>query len=281
MAFIGDSLARNQMESLLCLLSTVETPKSIEKDEDDKFTTWEFSKHNFTLTAFWSQFLVAATARVVNGTDTGGFHLHLDRVDTKWSEKLPSIDYAVFSDAHWFFRQNYLYEGGNLIGCIYCQAPNMTDLGPSLAIERAFRAAFKAVNDCKNCKKIISFLRTYSPAHFENGAWNGGGGCNRTRPIRRDEVSKAGPDWEYRKVQEKEVEMARNAGEGRSNEFEVLDVTEMMSTRVDGHPGVHWGNQWMKGYSDCIHWCMPGPVDTWNELLLERIKRQNAISSQK
>ncbi|KAH6830230.1 hypothetical protein C2S53_000199 [Perilla frutescens var. hirtella] len=281
MAFIGDSLARNQMESLLCLLSTVEAPKSIEKDAEDRFTTWEFPKHNFTLTAFWSQFLVTATERRVNGTDTGGFHLHLDRVDTKWSEKLPSIDYAVFSDAQWFFRQNYLYESGNLIGCIYCQEPNVTDLGPGLAIGRAFRSAFKAVNNCKKCKKIIIFLRTFSPAHFENGAWNAGGGCNRTQPIQRDDVNKAGPDWEYRKVQEKEVDAARKAGEGRGNEFEVLDVTEMMSMRVDGHPGVHWGNQWMKGYSDCIHWCMPGPVDTWNELLLESIKRRNAISSQK
>lgn len=264
-------------------LLQVETPKSIEKDAEDRFTTWEFPKHNFTLTSLWSQFLVAvaAAARVVNGTDTGGFDLHLDRVDTRWSEKLPSIDYAVFSDAHWFFRQNNLYEGGKLVSCVYCQAPNVTAIEPGLVIRRAFRAAFKAINDCKNCKKVTSFLRTYSPAHFENGAWNAGGGCNRTRPIGRDEVNKAGVDWEYRKIQAEEVETARREGEGSGNVFEVLDVTEMMSTRVDGHPGVHWGNKWMKGYSDCIHWCMPGPIDTWNELLLETIKRQLTTTSSK
>ncbi|KAH6830231.1 hypothetical protein C2S53_000200 [Perilla frutescens var. hirtella] len=274
MAFIGDSLARNQMESLLCLLSTVDTPKSIEKDIEDKFTTWEFPKHNFTLTIFWSQFLVTATDHIVNGTPTGSFHMHLDRVDTKWSEKLPSIDYAVFSDGHWFIRPHYLYEGGNLIGCIYCEKPNVTDLGVDQAMGRAFRAAFKAVNDCKNCKKIVSFLRTFSPPHFENGEWNTGGSCSRTRPIRRDEVSRARPDWEYRKVQKEEVEVASKAGEVRGNEFEVLDVTEMMSMRVDGHPGVHWLNQWTNGYKDCVHWCMPGPIDTWNQLLLETIKRR-------
>ncbi|KAL8471418.1 hypothetical protein ACS0TY_028903 [Phlomoides rotata] len=218
----------------------------------------------------WSQFLVSAAERTVNGTATGGFHLHLDLVDSNWSEKLLYIDYAVFSDAHWFFRPNYLYEGGNLIGCVYCNDPNMTKFEPGFAIQRSFRAAFKAINDCKNCRKIFTLLRTYSPPHFENGAWNGGGKCNRTWPVGRDEVDKARPDWNYRKIQMEEMEVARKEG---GNQFEVVDVTEMMLMRPDGHPGLYWGNRWMKGYNDCIHWCMPGPIDAWNELLLELITR--------
>ncbi|KAL1538599.1 protein ALTERED XYLOGLUCAN 4-like [Salvia divinorum] len=279
MAFIGDSLARNHMESLLCLLATGETPTLIEKDEDDKFTTWEFPKHNFTLTALWSPFLVTATKIVVNGTETGGFHLHLDRPDPKWLEKLPSMDYAVFNGGHWYFRQNSLYEGGNIMGCVYCPDPNVTHFGPGLAIGRSFRTAFKAINECKKCKRIVTFVRTFSPQHFENGEWNTGGDCNRSRLIGPDEVDRARPDWEYRDIQVKEAEAARDAGRERGNVFDVIDVTEMMQTRVDGHPGVYWRNKWMKGFNDCLHWCMPGPADTWNELLLETIKRQNRISS--
>lgn len=256
----------------------VETPKAVEEDMKDKFATWEFKKHNFTLMALWSQFLVTATERLVNGTATGGFYLHLDKIDTNWSEKLPSIDYAVFSDAHWFFRQNYLYEGSNLVGCIYCQSPNVTDLGPGWAIRKAFRAAFKAINNCNNCRKIFTLLRTFSPSQFENGTWNNGGGCNRTQPTGREEVDKGWADWEYRKIQVEETEIAKKEGEESGNKFEVLDITEMMVMRPDGHPGVHWGNKWMKGYSDCIHWCLPGPIDVWNELLFELIKRQSVLS---
>ncbi|CAA3009109.1 ALTERED XYLOGLUCAN 4-like [Olea europaea subsp. europaea] len=273
MAFIGDSIGRNQMESLLCLLSTVETPKEVYKDAEDLFRTWEFSKHNFTLMAFWSQFLVTATERVFNGSATGGFDLQLDKVDQNWSKKLPLMDYVIFSDAHWFFRQNYLYESNNLIGCVYCQAPNVTDLGPSFAIKSAFQAAFKEINMCKNCKKIFAFLRTFSPSHFENGTWNTGGGCNRTRPIVREEVVGRDSDWEFKNIQVEEIEIARKIGEYKGNRFEILDITEIMVIRPDGHPGLYWGNPWMKGYSDCIHWCLPGPIDTWNELLLEMIKR--------
>lgn len=248
----------------------VETPKLIEKDEEDRFTTWEFPKHNFTLMALWSQFLVSATKIVVNGTDTGNFDLYLDRVDPSWSEKLPSLDYAVFSGGHWFIRSNRLYEGGDLIGRIFSDSPNVTNFGPGFAVRKALRAVFKAVNECRNCKKIISILRTFSPPHFENGEWNTGGGCNRTGPIGRDEVDRARPDWEYRRIQLEEVEMARIGG---NNDFEVVDVTEMMSVRVDGHPNSHWENRWKTSYRDCVHWCMPGPIDTWNELLLETIKR--------
>jgi len=27
--------------------------------------------------------------------------------------------------------------------------------------------------------------------------------------------------------------------------------------------------------ADCVHWCLPGPVDTWNEFLLQMLKMEN------
>ncbi|EPS60337.1 hypothetical protein M569_14465, partial [Genlisea aurea] len=261
-AFIGDSLARNQVDSLLCMLSEVSGRRKTEASGEDPSAKWEFSSRNVTLLLLRSQFLVAASEIFVNGTSTGGFRLHLDKLDAGWSEKLPTIDYAVFSDAHWFFRRNYLYQHGNLIGCVYCRDPNVTDLGPGFAIRRAFRAALDAVRDSD--RSIFAAVRTYSPSHFENGTWNTGGVCDRTAPTPVEETRRRATDREYRRIQVEEAAAAA---------AEVVDVTEMMTTRGDGHPGVHWGNRWMKGYSDCIHWCLPGPIDAWNELLLEVVRR--------
>ena len=201
--------------------------------------------------------------------------MHLDKVDDNWAPKLPVVDYAIFSDAQWFLRQNYLYEGGNLIGCIYCQEPNVTDLGPGLAIQRAFRTAFKYINDCKNCFGILTLLRTISPSQFENGTWKTGGSCVRTSPLAPEEIQDAGgADMEYRNIQMAEIESARKRGEKIGNRFDVLDVTGAMLMRPDGHPGLHWRNK-KKGYSDCVHWCLPGPIDVWNEFLLEVLRRQS------
>nr|CAD1825308.1 unnamed protein product [Ananas comosus var. bracteatus] len=231
MAFVGDSVARNQMDSLLCLLSQVEIPIDVYKDAEDRFRTWHFQSHNFTLTMLWTQFLVEATERDINGSE------------------------------------NYLYKGDKLVGCTFCSAPNVEGLGVTFAVRSAFRTAFKFLRSCdRREKKLLIVLRTFSPAHFENGAWNGGGSCNRTSPFSEEEMmSLSGINWEIRNAQVGEVERLKGSGE----KFEVLDVTKAMLMRPDGHPGTHWNNEWMRGYSDCVHWCIPGPVDLWNELLLK------------
>ncbi|KAJ6887169.1 hypothetical protein NC651_027500 [Populus alba x Populus x berolinensis] len=46
-----------------------------------------------------------------------------------------------------------------------------------------------------------------------------------------------------------------------------------MLMRPDGHPNSYWGNKWMKGYNDCVHWCIPGPIDAWNDFLIALLRR--------
>lgn len=137
----------------------VETPES-EGNPEDQNKTWMFREHNFTLTVFWSQFLVASTA--IGGTN--GFNIHLNIVDNWWSDQLPSIDYTVISASHWFFRPNYFYHNGHVIGCMACNHPGIINFEPGLAIRMAFRTALWAINDCPSCKKkIVTLVRTYTP----------------------------------------------------------------------------------------------------------------------
>ncbi|XAR71191.1 hypothetical protein NMG60_11028343 [Bertholletia excelsa] len=264
MAFIGDSVARNHVESLLCLLSLEETPSDVYKDSENRFRTWHFPLHDFTLMILWSKFLVSGKERLINGSGSGVFDLYLDRVDDKWAQKLPGLDYAVISDAHWFFRKIYLYHGTNITGCVYCKEPNVTDLGLGFALRMSFRAALAQINACPGCKKdMMTLLRTFSPAHFENGTWNTGGRCNRTRPLLEEEGGQTGKsDLELRDIQVEEVQRANEEGRGGGK-------------RPDGHPGSFWGNKWMRGYDDCVHWCLPGPIDAWNDLLLAVLQRSS------
>lgn len=250
-----------------------ETPVDIqEKDTEDRFRTWYFRSHDFILMTLWTKFLVVGTERTANGSGTGVFDLHLDKIDTSWTQKLPWINYVIISDGHWYFRKNYLYENDQLIGCIYCSEDNLKDYGPSFAIKKACRTALQHIHRCDNCDGLYTVLRTLSPAHFENGTWNGGGYCNRTRPLDSGEVSFTGTEWELRSAQVEEVQRIGKQEGRRGKWFRVLDVTKAMMMRADAHPDSHWNNQWMRGYSDCVHWCMPGPIDVWNELLLQVLK---------
>ncbi|XP_049935325.1 xyloglucan O-acetyltransferase 2-like [Nymphaea colorata] len=280
LAFIGDSVARNQMESLLCLLSQVETPQDIYKDAEDRDRYWFFPSHNFTLIVLWSKFLVQVEEITRNGPyDIDHTNIYINKPDMNWARRIHDLDYIVLSNGHWFFRKSYFYKGQKCVGCLYCggdggvEDKNMVDLGLEYGLGRAFRTALKLIDECKECKDgLVTFLRTFSPSHFENGAWNGGGGCNKTMPLGEESVDLEGMDWRVRNTQIEELERVRKGGR-KKRRIEVLDVTESMLVRADGHPDKHWGGYEYVNRSDCVHWCLPGPIDAWNEMLLEAMKR--------
>ncbi|KAM0859453.1 hypothetical protein ACQ4PT_033025 [Festuca glaucescens] len=269
LAFAGDSMGRNQMESLLCLLSQVEAPIKVHSDTEDKFITWHFRSHNFTLMALWTKFLVEESQREINGTLLQSHDMHLDKLDARLAANLHEINILVVSGSRWFFRKNYLYEEGKLIGCIYCSEDNITNFSVISVIQRAFRTALSNLDSHQESRLQLTVVRTATTAHFENGDWDTGGTCNRTGPVGEGTAMTGTGELEIRNVQVEEANRAQkeNNHKRRMN-IEVLDITKAMSMRPDGHPGLHWDNQWMKGYSDCSHWCLPGPIDTWNELLL-------------
>lgn len=278
LAFIGDSLARNQMDSLLCLLSQAETPAEVYSDALDKFGTWHFPAHNFTLTVMWTEFYAHAEPVLdSSGKPTASFHIHLDRLGADWTSRLRDLDYAVISGGNWFFRVNYLWEGGRLVGCLNCGGKgNLTQFGVADAVRRVVRAAIEGIAKCKDCKSgLVTILRTYSPDHFEHGSWFSGGYCNRTQPLEEREVSFESVGWELRKVQREEVRRAmrkENLASGAGKRyFGVMDVTKAMMMRADGHPDRHYDKRWVRNGSDCLHWCLPGPVDMWNGVLLQRL----------
>ncbi|XP_044960576.1 protein ALTERED XYLOGLUCAN 4-like [Hordeum vulgare subsp. vulgare] len=272
LAFIGDSLAGNQMDSLICLLSQVERPTAMYSDASDKIRKWYFPAHDFTVMALTTRFLVHADpVRDNDWKITNSFDIHLDKLDSVWRSRLPELDYAILSGGNWFFRVNYFLEDGRRVGCTGCHdsVADLTDFGVAGGVRRVVRAALEGIARCRGCKRgLVTLLRTYTPSHFEHGTWYDGGYCNRTRPSEEGEVSLKGVEWELRAVQREEVWRAREASGGKRF-FEAMDVTKAMMMRPDGHPNWHSVNR--KISNDCLHWCLPGPVDMWNEMLLQRL----------
>lgn len=216
---------------------------------------------------------------MINGSSSGIYDLYLDKVDDRWASDLPYVDYAIISTAHWFFRPIHVHEGGKVIGCVFCNEPNVRPMDPLDAIGLAFRAILRYINQCKQCnkRKMLALFRTFSPAHFEHGAWDTGGSCNRTAPFSEKDIDYLGDfRWKLRNVQVREIERAREEAAGGNEMFGVLDVTMAMLMRPDGHPGAFWDNKYMKGYNDCVHWCLPGPIDVWNDLLIQVLTKVGA-----
>ncbi|PNX86433.1 hypothetical protein L195_g014467, partial [Trifolium pratense] len=147
---------------------------------------------------------------------------------------------------------------------------------------KSLRTSLNSIIDRRGHKGkngIDVVVTTFTPHHFE-GAWDKAGACPKTKPYRSEEKKVEGMDNEMRKVEVEEVENAKNKGNefGRFR-FEVLDITNLALLRPDGHPGPYMNPfpffNGVQEYvqNDCVHWCLPGPIDTWNEIFLELIKK--------
>ncbi|KAG6481197.1 protein trichome birefringence-like 19 [Zingiber officinale] len=276
LAFVGDSVGRNQMQSLICFLLRVTYSVDASPTKDDRFKRYHFPTHNFTIASFWSPFLVRSEEANANGpTRTGLFNLYLDEPDTNWTTQLSGFDYVIISAGHWFLRPSMFYESRNFVGCHYCLDPNVTDLTMHYSYRRAFRLAFRVLNDLAEAGNFrgLVFLRTFAPSHFENGEWNKGGNCVRQRPFRSNETRLDGYSLEMYMTQLEEYAEATRAGRAQ---FRLLDTTDATLLRPDGHPSRygHQAGENVTLYNDCVHWCLPGPIDTWNDFLLQMLKNE-------
>ncbi|XP_030547940.1 protein trichome birefringence-like 19 [Rhodamnia argentea] len=280
MAFVGDSVARNQMQSMICLLSRVEYPIDVSHTPDENYKRWRYLTYNFTLANFWTPHLVKSMESDPNGpSKTGLFSLHLDQADDKWTSEAGEFDYLIISAGHWFYRSLVFYENSKIVGCHFCLLENVPDLTKFYGYRKAFRTAFKAINGLKNYKGI-TYLRTYTPSHFEGGIWNQGGNCLRTRPSRSNETTLADENLELYMIQVEEFRKAEQEGREKGLKYRLLDTTQAMLLRPDGHPSRygHWAHENVTLYNDCVHWCLPGAIDTWGDILLEMLKTEGRRS---
>lgn len=118
-------------------------------------------------------------------------------------------------------------------------------------------------------------MRTLSPTHFENGTWNDGGDCVRTRPLASGEARLEGRQRGFYEAQLEEFWAAEKmAARGKGVRMRLLDTTAAMLVRADGHPSRygHRANENVTLYNDCVHWCLPGPIDIWNDFLFAMLQ---------
>ncbi|KAM7268349.1 hypothetical protein ACFE04_010515 [Oxalis oulophora] len=268
MVFVGDSVGRNQMESLLCLLSSTTYPEDLSRNysSDVKhFRRYYYVDYNFTVVTLWSPFLVKSN----NVDSTGLVSLNLDEPDEVWSTQIEKFDYLIISGGQWFFLPLVYYENGKGVKCHMCNINNITSVPGFYGYKMAFRTAFRKILDTKNYKGE-TFLRTFSPSHFENGMWNSGGSCARTRPYTNKEMKYDGFNMDMNEIQVEEFRVAEEEGRIKGMKFHLLNTTEVMLMRPDGHPNHHK----LSSSADCVHWCLPGAIDVLNEFLMYILNKE-------
>lgn len=261
LVFVGDSINRNQWESMLCLLfGAAKDPKKVYERHGRKITkekgnySFKFVDYKCTVEYYVSHFLVhEGKARVGQKRVQT---LRIDSID-RGSSRWRGADIVVFNTAHWWshFKTkagvNYYQEGNQ----VYARLDVLT------AFRKALTTWASWVDKHINPGKTRVFFRSSAPSYFRGGQWNSGGHCKEaTQPLNETF------NFDY---PEKSI-IAEEVIKQMKTPVTFLNITSLSQYRIDGHPSI-FGRKPEKAYSssiqDCSHWCLPGVPDTWNELL--------------
>ncbi|KAL5729903.1 Protein yls7 [Ranunculus cassubicifolius] len=282
LAFIGDSVARNQMESMLCILWQVEVPKN---RGNKRMQRWFFRSTNTMIVRIWSSWLVHQSSDAIDFAPTGVVKLHLDLPDDGFMDVLPSFDVVVLSSGHWFAKQSvYILNNEIVGGQLWWPDKNRKMKVNNIdAFGISVETIMTAIGNHPNFTGL-TIVRSFSPDHYEGGAWNTGGSCTGKSSPALELVENGFTNIMHEKQVTGFNEAVKKVVTTNASKLKLMDITEAFSYRHDGHPGPYRspdpnkitkrGPHGEPPPQDCLHWCMPGPVDTWNEMVLEIIRRE-------
>nr|CAD1834142.1 unnamed protein product [Ananas comosus var. bracteatus] len=167
----------------------------------------------------------------------------------------------------------HIPENNAIVGCHNCAAAgqNATEYGGDFSYRKALRLAFSFMLSSDH--KPLVLFRTWNTEHYEFGG-DGMLVCNRTVPYRAGEYDGRPTDHLMRGV---EVEEFRRAAARSGARIRLVDTFRLSVLRPDAHMGLYWlvdRDPGDKTMNDCTHWCLPGAIDTWNDIAMEILMRE-------
>lgn len=248
---VGDSIMRNQWESLVCLVQGVIPTGHKKVTYNGPSMAFHSLDFETSIEFTWAPLLVELKKEAGNKRI-----LHLDLIEEN-ARYWRNVDVLVFDSAHWWTHSDqwsswdYYMEKQTLF----------QSMNPMVAYQKGLTTWARWIDLNLDPRKTRVIFRSMSPRHNRENGWK----CyNQRQPLAFSS---------HQHVPESFVVLKEVL---RKMSFPVYlqDITAMSALRRDGHPSVYrraisqQARQHPSSFSsDCSHWCLPGVPDIWNEML--------------
>ncbi|OAY74817.1 Protein ESKIMO 1, partial [Ananas comosus] len=273
--FVGDSLNRNQWESMVCLLQSELSPEERGVTRNGSSIIFRAEEYNATVEFYWAPFLVESNSddpnihsiqhRIIKPESIAGHAAH-------WK----GAEYLVFNTYIWWMNTLHMKV----------RRPTATDWSEhdevvrAEAYARVLRTWSNWVTENVDPTRTLVFFMSISPLHLSPKDWGNPNGikcANETLPVLDYQTPL------YIGLDRQMFDLAENATRSLAPRIPAafVDITTMSMYRKDAHTSVYTVRQGKVltaeqhadplTYADCIHWCLPGLPDTWNLILYSKI----------
>ncbi|KAG6483516.1 hypothetical protein ZIOFF_060164 [Zingiber officinale] len=272
--FVGDSLNRNQWESMVCLVQSAIPQGRKTLVKKGSFNVFRAEEYNATVEFYWAPFLVESNS------DDPQIHSIQDRIImadsiAKHGKHWKGVDYLIFNTYIWWMNTAKM----KLLRGSFRRGSREYDLVDRPVAYRRVMATWASwVQRNLDPKKTMVIFMSLSPNHMRSKDWGNPKGVKcamETMPIANaSQTARLGTDWRLFRAEEEATRAMRFPAA-------FINITKLSQFRKDAHTSVHTLRQGKlltaeqqrdpATYADCIHWCLPGLPDTWNEFVYARI----------